>query len=68
MKTPKPQKSSPPLLLADTPNGEPSQSEIAFTAYLLWERQGCPPNCAVDNWVQAEAQLRQARRQAAGQI
>ena len=66
MKTIKPKKNSPPLLLADAPNGRPSQAEIAFNAYAIWQREGCPPNHEVENWLQAEAQLRQASAQLAG--
>lgn len=63
MKALKPKKSSSPLLLADHPNGEPSQAEIAFLAYAIWQREGCHPNHDVENWLQAEAQLKQARKQ-----
>ncbi|MBI5772386.1 MAG: DUF2934 domain-containing protein [Verrucomicrobia bacterium] len=64
MKALKPKKSSP-LLIADHPNGEPSQTEIAFLAYAIWQREGCPPSHDVENWLQAEAQLRQAHKQLA---
>jgi hypothetical protein len=62
MKTVKSRKSSAPLLITDS-NAEPTQGEIAFRAYSIWEEEGHPQNHDFENWLQAESQLRQARTQ-----
>lgn len=36
----------------------PTHSEIAVRAYELWIAQGCPPDAADQNWLEAERQLR----------
>jgi hypothetical protein len=35
----------------------PSQDEIAYCAYLIWEREGRPQGRERDHWLQAETQL-----------
>lgn len=36
----------------------PSQDEIALRAHQLWCQQGCPQGHDLDNWLEAESQLR----------
>jgi Protein of unknown function (DUF2934) len=31
--------------------------QIAEGAYLIWEQKGCPEGRALENWLQAEAEL-----------
>jgi hypothetical protein len=31
--------------------------QIAERAYLIWEQKGCPEGKALENWLQAEAEL-----------
>jgi hypothetical protein len=31
--------------------------QIAERAYLIWEQKGCPEGRALENWLQAEAEL-----------
>jgi hypothetical protein len=35
----------------------PDPSEIAFCAYLIWEKEGRPTGRAREHWLQAETQL-----------
>jgi ribosomal protein L7/L12 len=37
----------------------PAREDIARGAYLLWEQKGRPPGTEVENWLEAEARLRQ---------
>lgn len=39
--------------------GSPSQDEIALRAHQLWCQQGCPHGHDMDNWLEAERQLRE---------
>jgi hypothetical protein len=38
---------------------EPTHTEIALEAYLFWEARGCQGGSAEDDWLRAEAKLRQ---------
>lgn len=33
-------------------------SEIAEHAYFIWERKGCPPERALECWLEAETELK----------
>ena len=44
---------------------EPAHDEIAFTAFLAWENEGRQPGRELHYWLQAEAQLRDARQKKA---
>jgi hypothetical protein len=35
----------------------PSNEEIAYCAYLIWEKEGRPSDRAKEHWLQAETQL-----------
>ncbi len=35
----------------------PPQDEIAYCAYLIWEKEGRPPGREREHWLQAETQL-----------
>ena len=35
----------------------PTPEEIAICAYLIWEKEGCPPGRDAAHWLQAEKQL-----------
>jgi hypothetical protein len=35
----------------------PTPDEIAFCAYLIWEKEGRPPGREREHWFQAETQL-----------
>lgn len=37
---------------------QPTNTEIARYAYLIWEREGCPPGRDVTHWLEAEKQLK----------
>jgi Protein of unknown function (DUF2934) len=37
--------------------------DIAARAYAIWERAGCPHGTALDNWLQAEAEISQKMQQ-----
>ncbi len=39
---------------------EPNPDAIALSAYLLWEKEGCPANRDQEYWFKAEKQLRSA--------
>jgi hypothetical protein len=54
--------------LADNPinQSQPTHEEIAFCAYLIWEREGRPQGCEEAHWLQAEMQLQADRKQDAG--
>jgi hypothetical protein len=34
-----------------------TQFQIAERAYFIWKKDGCPDGKALDNWLQAEAEL-----------
>lgn len=38
---------------------EPTRAEIELRAHQLWCQQGCPHGHDVDNWIEAERQLRE---------
>lgn len=40
---------------------EPTTDEIALRAHQIWMEQGCPAGHDVDNWLEAESQLRLGR-------
>jgi hypothetical protein len=44
---------------------EPAYDEIALNAFLLWEKEGRQSGREMHYWLQAEGQLREARRQKA---
>jgi Protein of unknown function (DUF2934) len=35
--------------------------QIAERAYFIWKQKGCPDGKALDNWLQAEAELSTAK-------
>jgi hypothetical protein len=37
--------------------------DISARAYTLWEQAGCPEGRALDNWLQAEAELSKAAKE-----
>ncbi|MGA3170670.1 MAG: DUF2934 domain-containing protein [Chthoniobacteraceae bacterium] len=41
------------------PNGyrNPTEDEIAYCAYLIWEKEGRPAGREREHWLQAETQL-----------
>jgi len=50
---PKPKRATP-----KRPAG-PTHEQIAQRAEAIWKRHGCPPNEEMDNWLKAEAELKQ---------
>ena len=40
--------------------GAPTHAAIAAKAHELWIAQGCPPDSAIHNWLEAEKELRLA--------
>jgi len=40
---------------------EPTYDEIAARAFTVWQRKGCPDGRDMDNWREAEAELRAER-------
>lgn len=53
--------------IGDDPIRPATQEEIAGRAYAIWLQEGRPDGREVVHWLQAEAHLRLARRQDAGQ-
>jgi len=45
---------------APTPGADPSHDAVARRAFELWEQNGRQPGRALENWLQAEAELRGA--------
>ena len=41
------------------PAGAPTYEQIAVRAYEIWERQGKPEGLQMENWLQAEKELRE---------
>jgi Protein of unknown function (DUF2934) len=35
---------------------------IEQRAYVIWQRRGCPPGTAIQDWMQAEKELETERR------
>lgn len=45
-----------------SPSGvAPSHEAIARRAYLKWQSRGCPPGTALQDWLEAEAELKAER-------
>jgi hypothetical protein len=43
---------------------QPTREQIAERARAIWKASGCKPGCDVENWLQAEKELRaEMRRQ-----
>jgi hypothetical protein len=61
----KTKKKSPTLLIADSPNLEPTHHEIALAAYSIWEKEGRVQGREMEQWLQAEVLLRQSPQQGA---
>ena len=36
---------------------KPSHDEVARKAYEIYQKENCPQGCAMQHWLQAEAQL-----------
>ena len=43
------------------PAAEPTHEDISAAAYSLWQHRGCPEGRDVEQWLAAEALLRQSR-------
>lgn len=43
--------------IRQTNHHEPKREEIAYLAYLTWEREGRPDGRDTEYWIQAETQL-----------
>jgi hypothetical protein len=61
MKIVKTAQNKPQASALDLPAGEPTREEIAAVAYSIWEQEGWPDGRDVENWLKAEAQIRQHR-------
>ncbi len=48
---------SPTLIPKDNDSHLPSNEEIAYCAYLIWEKEGKPAGHEREHWLQAETQL-----------
>jgi hypothetical protein len=46
-----------------TPQTSPTPREIAKLAYEIWRQGGCKPGTDMENWLQAEKQLKAALSQ-----
>ncbi len=40
------------------PHTIPSHEMVSGRAYLIWQTHGCPDGTAVEDWLQAEAELK----------
>jgi hypothetical protein len=40
------------------PPGNPTYEQIAERAYYIWETKGCPWGQSLENWLEAERQLK----------
>ena len=49
---------SAPITLADPQDSEELRKKIAGRAYEIYERRGRVPNHDVDDWLEAESQVR----------
>ncbi len=49
---------TPKIAAKPTKHQEPATQQIAERAWQIWQEQGCPDGCAEQNWLQAEAELR----------
>ena len=47
--------------VATAPGPQPTRDEIAERAKALWKARGCTPGRDVENWLEAERQLRTER-------
>jgi Protein of unknown function (DUF2934) len=52
--------SNPEYITSSGNTAGPTQDEIALRAHQIWCEQGCPHGHDVDNWIQAEQELRAA--------
>jgi hypothetical protein len=50
-----------------TSESKPTPKEIAALAYEIWQKGGCKPGTDMENWLQAEKQLRASLSQSAAQ-
>ena len=50
-----------PTAFRSSSSAEPTAEEIRVRAYELWEERGQAPGHEVEDWVQAEQELRQQR-------
>lgn len=48
-----------PQPMLDSLSYQPTRSEIELRAHQLWCQRGCPHGHDVDNWIEAERQLRE---------
>ena len=49
---------------AEKVSTKPSPEEIATLAYEIWQTGGCKPGTDMENWLQAEKQLKAPKRAA----
>ena len=58
----KPKKAAAPRKLRSTRSpatpGNPSYEQIAERAYYIWESRGCPWGQSLEDWLEAEKQLK----------
>jgi hypothetical protein len=47
-----------------TSQSKPTPREIAALAHEIWEKGGCKPGTDMENWLQAEKQLKAAKQSA----
>jgi hypothetical protein len=40
----------------------PSHDDIAWRAYLLWEARGCPQGTHLQDWLEAEKELKAGKK------
>lgn len=52
-------KSVPITMWTSPPQSAPTHDEIAVLAYSLWQAQGCPIGTAEEDWLTAEASLKE---------
>lgn len=51
--------SAAPRVMQQAPRIEPTHDQISRRAYEVWIRKGCPTGQDIENWQQAERELRQ---------
>lgn len=56
----------PPVILTENTDPRPDPDRVAALAYEIWTQRGRPDGTAEEDWLRAEAELRNSRTRTAG--